>query len=114
MGKVQKSRVTLLDIAAVADVPRSTASLVIRNIPSVAETTRKRVLRSIKRLGYVYHSGAASLRTQRSNAVGLIVSDITNPFFAEASVAVEDRLAAAHYVTLLGNTSEDRGKEDRV
>lgn len=114
MGAVQKRRVTLLDIAADAGVSRATASLVIRNVPSVAETTRKRVLRSVKRLGYVYHSGAASLRTQRSNAVGLIVSDITNPFFAEASVAIEERLAAANYVTLLGNTSEDRVKEDRV
>src|SRR4029077_14109758 len=62
MDAVQKRRVTLLDIAADAGVSRSTASLVIRNVPSVAETTRKRVLRSIKRLGYVYHSGAASLR----------------------------------------------------
>jgi len=114
MDEVQKRRVTLLDIAADAGVSRATASLVIRNVPSVAETTRKRVLRSIKRLGYIYHSGAASLRTQQSNAIGLIVSDITNPFFAEASVAIEERLAAANYVTLLGNTSEDRAKEDRV
>src|SRR5580693_2647674 len=102
MDEVQKRRVTLLDIAADAGVSRATASLVIRNVPSVAETTRKRVLRSIKRLGYIYHSGAASLRTQQSNAIGLIVSDITNPFFAEASVAIEERLAAANYVTLLG------------
>src|SRR6478736_5341464 len=114
MDAVQKRRVTLLDIAADAGVSRATASLVIRNVPTVAETTRKRVLRSIKRLGYIYHSGAASLRTQQSNAVGLIVSDITNPFFAEASVAIEERLAAANYVTLLGNTSEDRAKEDRL
>src|SRR6476620_2037511 len=80
MDAVQKQRVTLLDIAADADVSRSTASLVIRNVPSVAETTRKRVLRSIKKLGYVYHRGAANLRRQHSHAVGLIVSDITNPF----------------------------------
>src|SRR5258707_2531414 len=114
MDAVQKQRVTLLDIAADAGFSRATASLVIRNVQSVAETTRKRVLRSIKRLGYVYHSGAASLRTQRSNAVGLIVADITNPFFAEASVAVEERLRAAHSVTLPGNTSEDRAQEDPV
>ena len=114
MGKVQKSRVTLLDIAADADVSRATASLVIRNVPSVAETTRKRVLRSIKKLGYVYHRGAASLRRQYSHAVGLIVSDITNPFFAEVIVAIEDRLATAGFVTLLGNTSEDRSKEERL
>jgi LacI family transcriptional regulator len=114
MDEVQKSRVTLLDIAADADVSRSTVSLVIRNVPSVAETTRKRVLRSIKKLGYVYHRGAASLRRQHSHAIGLIVSDITNPFFAEVIVAIEDRLAAAGFVTLLGNTSEDRSKEERL
>jgi LacI family transcriptional regulator len=114
MDEAQKSRVTLLDIAADADVSRSTVSLVIRNVPSVAETTRKRVLRSIKRLGYVYHRGAASLRRQNSHAVGLIVSDIINPFFAEVIVAIEDRLATAGFVTLLGNTSEDRSKEERL
>src|SRR6516165_8263689 len=114
MDEAPKRRVTLLDIAADAGVSRATASLVIRNVSSVAEGTRRRVLKSIKRLGYVYHSGAANLRTQRSNAVGLIVSDITNPFFAEASVGIEERLAASNYVPLLGNTSEDRAKEDRV
>src|ERR1700745_4016139 len=114
MDAVQKRRITLLDIAADAGVSRATASLVIRNVPSVAETTRKRVLKSIKRLGYVYHSGAANLRTQRSNAIGLIVSDIANPFFAEASVAIEEHLSASNYVIWLGNTSEDRAKEDRV
>ena len=114
MDELQKSRVTLLDIAADADVSRSTVSLVIRNVPSVAGTTRKRVLRSIKRLGYVYHRGAASLRRKYSHAVGLIVSDITNPFFAEIIVAIEERFAEAGFVTLLGNTSEDLSKEQRL
>jgi LacI family transcriptional regulator len=114
MDEERTSRVTLLDIAADAKVSRSTVSLVIRNVPNVAETTRKRVLKSIKKLGYIYHRGAASLRRQNSHAVGLIVSDITNPFFAEVIVAIEDRLASAGFVTLLGNTSEDRSKEERL
>jgi LacI family transcriptional regulator len=114
MDQVQRQRVTLLDIAGDAGVSRATVSLVIRNVPSVADGTRKRVLRSIKRLGYVYHRGAASLRTQQSHAIGLIVSDITNPFFAEVIVAIEECLGAAHFVTLLGNTSEDRVKEERL
>jgi LacI family transcriptional regulator len=114
MDESQKSRITLLDIAADADVSRSTVSLVIRNVPSVAETTRKRVLRSIKKLGYVYHRGAASLRKQHSHAVGLIISDITNPFFAEIIVAIEERLGEAGFVTLLGNTSENHSKEERL
>ena len=114
MDEVQKSRVTLLDIAADAGVSRATVSLVIRDVPRVTNATRKRVLRSIKKLGYVYHRGAASLRMQQSHAIGLIVSDITNPFFAEVIVAIEDRLATAGFVTLLGNTSEDRSKEERL
>ncbi len=114
MDEVLKQRVTLLDIAADAGVSRATVSLVIRNVPTVADSTRKRVQRSIKRLGYVYHRGAASLRTQKSRAVGLIVSDITNPFFAEVIVAIEERLASARLVTLLGNTSEDHAKETRL
>ncbi|HEY5893759.1 MAG TPA: LacI family DNA-binding transcriptional regulator [Chthoniobacterales bacterium] len=114
MAEIQKPRVTLLDIAADADVSRATVSLVIRNVPTVAEATRKRVLRSIHKLGYVYHRGAASLRRQQSHAVGLIISDITNPFFAEVLIAIDERLAAAGIVTLLGNTSESRAKEERL
>ena len=107
-------RVTLMDIAADAGVSRATVSLVIRNVPIVAGTTRERVLDSMRRLGYVYHRGAASLRTQRTHAIGLIVTDITNPFFAEIIVAIEDRLGNAGYVTLLGNTSETVAKQERL
>ena len=60
----------------------------------------------MSRLGYVYHRGAASLRTHRTHAIGLIVTDITNPFFAEIIVAIERKLGNAGYVILLGNTSE--------
>ncbi|MBV8815302.1 MAG: LacI family DNA-binding transcriptional regulator [Verrucomicrobia bacterium] len=107
-------RVTLLDIASDAGVSRATVSLVLRNVPSVAPATRKRVLQSINRLRYVYHRGAASLRSQRSHAIGLIVSDITNPFFAEIIVAIEDWLGSAGLVTILGNTSENLAKQQRL
>jgi LacI family transcriptional regulator len=107
-------RVTLTDIATDAAVSRATVSLVLRNVPVVAERTRQRVLSSMRRLGYVYHRTAASLRTQRTHAIGLIVTDITNPFFAEIIVAIEDKLGNAGYVTLLGNTSETVGKQERL
>jgi LacI family transcriptional regulator len=107
-------RVTLTDIAGDACVSRATVSLVLRNVPVVAEETRQRVLGSMRRLGYVYHRAAASLRTQRTHAIGLIVTDITNPFFAEIIVAIEDKLGNAGYVTLLGNTSETVSKQERL
>ena len=67
MDEFQKSRITLLDIAADAEVSRSTVSLVIRNVPSVAETTRKRVLQSIKNSGMFIIAGesAAELLLKR-------------------------------------------------
>ena len=107
-------RVTLTDIAGDAGVSRATVSLVLRNVPAVAKETRQRVLSSMRRLGYVYNRAAASLRTQRTHTIGLIVTDITNPFFAEIIVAIEDKLGNAGYVTLLGNTSEAVSKQERL
>jgi LacI family transcriptional regulator len=109
-----KPRVTLRDIAKDASVSRATVSLVLREMPVVAKKTREKVLRSMSRLGYVYHRGAASLRTQRTHAIGLIVTDITNPFFAEMIVAIENKLGNAGYVILLGNTSEMVSKQQRL
>jgi LacI family transcriptional regulator len=114
MKKITNERVTLLDIASDAGVSRATVSLVIRNVPTVAEKTRSHVLASLQKLGYVYHRGAANLRRQQSHAIGLIISDITNPFFAQVIVAIEERLAAQELVALLGNTSEDAAKEKRL
>jgi LacI family transcriptional regulator len=107
-------RVTLLDVARDAGVSRATASLVLRGSEVVAGATRERVLASMSRLGYVYHRGAASLRTQRSHTVGLIVPDITNPFFAEMTVEIEARMDVARHVALLGNTAETLEKQERL
>ncbi len=106
--------VTLLDVARDAGVSRATASLVLRGSELVADETRERVLASMSKLGYVYHRGAASLRTQRSNTVGLIVPDVTNPFFAEMTVGIEQRLDQAQHVVLLGNTAETLSKQERL
>lgn len=107
-------RITLIDVARDAGVSRATASLVLRGSSLVADETRERVQASMRRLGYVYHRGAASLRTQRSQVVGLIVPDITNPFFAEMTVSIEAHLDAAQHVALLGNTSETLTKQERL
>jgi LacI family transcriptional regulator len=107
-------RVTLLDVAHHAGVSRATASLVLRNSPLVSDATRQRVLASMQLLGYVYHRTAAALRTQRSHTVGLIIPDITNPFFAELTLGVEERLDKDNYVVVLVNTSESLDKQSRI
>jgi LacI family transcriptional regulator len=88
--------------------------LVLRDSPLVADDTRDRVLASMKKLGYVYNRAAATLRTQRSQAVGLVVTDITNPFFAQMTIGSEAQLGEAGHAVLLANTSDDPDKQDRL
>lgn len=110
MGK----KITLIDVAKDAGVSRATASLVLRNSELVAEGTRERVLASMEKLGYVYNRTAASLRAQKSQTIGLVVTDITNPFFAELAVSIETRLDDAGYALLLSNTLDQTEKQDRL
>lgn len=105
-------RITLVDVAGHAGVSRATASLVVRDSPLVTDETRERVLAAMDTLGYVYNRAAASLRSRRSHAIGLVVTDITNPFFAQMTIGSETALEEADYAVLLGNTSERLSKQD--
>ena len=109
-----EKKITLIDVAKDAGVSRATASLVLRNSELVADATRERVLASMKKLGYVYNQTAASLRAQKSNTIGLVVTDITNPFFAELAVSIETQLDNAGYALLLSNTLDQLEKQDRL
>ena len=109
-----EKKVTLIDVARDAGVSRATASLVLRNSDLVADATRERVQASMKKLGYVYNRTAASLRAQRSQTIGLVVTDITNPFFAELAVSIESQLDEAGYALMLSNTLDQVEKQDRL
>lgn len=81
MKQTKKGRVTLQEVAKHAGVSTSTASLIVRNNPRISEATRKKVLKSMHELGYVYDRIAANLRSQSSDTVGIIITDISNTFF---------------------------------
>ncbi|MEL7230786.1 MAG: LacI family DNA-binding transcriptional regulator, partial [Pseudomonadota bacterium] len=83
------AKITLSTIADDLGVSTATVSLALRNSPLVAEATRARILQRSKEIGYVYDRRAASLRTQRSDIVGVLVRDIINPFFAEILRSIE-------------------------
>ena len=112
-GRTDK-KVTLIDVAQDAGVSRATASLVLRKSNLVAESTRARVLASMKKLGYIYNHSAASLRAQRSFTIGLVVTNITNPFFAELAISIETQLDSDGYSLLLSNTLDQLTKQDRL
>jgi len=110
----QKDRVTIVEIAAAAGVSKSTVSLVLKGSESVRPTTRDRVNAAIRDLGYVYNRGAANLRRARSNIVGMIINDLTNPFFAELAVGIERSFQAAGYVPFIANTAESAVRQAEV
>ncbi|WP_280238122.1 LacI family DNA-binding transcriptional regulator [Nocardia abscessus] len=102
------------DVANRAGVSRATASLVVRGTGRVSQRTRDRVHQVMDELGYVYNRSAASLRAGRSNVIGVLVTTVTNPFFAEVIVGLEQRLARLGYVSLLANTLNDADRQARL
>lgn len=106
-GATPKRRLTLAMIAEKLDLSTATVSLALRNSPLVAEETRKRVHALAEELGYIYNRSAASLRTARTNIVGLVVHDILNPYFAELVSAVETELGRHGQTVILYNHGDD-------
>ncbi|MBO0807557.1 MAG: LacI family DNA-binding transcriptional regulator [Actinobacteria bacterium] len=107
------SPVTLRDVAAQAGVHPATASRALNPETRllVREDTARRVLDAAQALGYRPNPVARSLRTRRSNTVGVLIPDLTNPLFPPIVRGIEDRLAAAGYVALIGNTDGDDERE---
>ncbi|MDD9909475.1 MAG: LacI family DNA-binding transcriptional regulator [Ahrensia sp.] len=100
-------RITLSTIADDLGVSTATVSLALRDSPLVAEATRQRIVERAKEIGYIYDRRAASLRTQRSDIVGVLVRDIINPFFAEILRSIETELGSNRQTFLLCNHGDD-------
>ena len=107
-------RVTLLDVARHCGVSRATVSLVLNESPLVAAHTRDRVRRAMPELGYVYNRAAASLRTRHGDAIGVVLTNITNPYFAEFAAGLQDTLTSSGTVPLLAVSGEDRELQHRL
>jgi LacI family transcriptional regulator len=107
---------TLRDVAKASGVHPATASRALNpgTRPLVSEDTARRVSEAAGRLGYRPNPVARSLRTRRSNTVGVLIPDLNNPLFPPIVRGIEDRLAEHGYVALLGNTDADLVKERRV
>ena len=78
-----------------------------------AQSTRERVQSSIDSLGYVYDRAAANLRARHTYTVGLVVCEITNPFYAELTAGIDEALDHAGWVGFLANTAESPARQDR-
>ncbi|MGA2011120.1 MAG: LacI family DNA-binding transcriptional regulator [Solirubrobacteraceae bacterium] len=92
---------TIVDVARVSGVSKSTVSNVIRNPGLVAEATRRRVLDAIEHLDYRPNAVARDLKRMRTGTVGVIVGDLANPFYAELTKLIERRTTGAGYATII-------------
>lgn len=103
---------TIRDVARLADVSVATVSNALNNAERVSPELLARVRAAAAKLNYAPHAGARSLRKRSSGLLGLIVGDITNPFFSDLFEAVEDAAAARGYLVLLCNSSERSEREE--
>lgn len=98
-------RVTLADVAAFAQVDRSVVSRVLNNDPrlNIRPETRARVLAAVEALKYRPNAIARSLRTQRAQALGLLIPDFSNPIYAAVIAGAESAAARRGLVMLIGS-----------
>src|SRR5580700_10740273 len=80
---------TVKDVAAAVGVSVTTVSNVLNGKSNVGRINREKVLRAVKRLDYRPNRAAQAMRTGRTRAIGLVLPDLTNPFFPELAQAVE-------------------------
>ncbi|MFO1420617.1 MAG: LacI family DNA-binding transcriptional regulator [Candidatus Competibacteraceae bacterium] len=99
------------DVAKQAGVSVASVSRVLAGHAGVSESTRQRVLEAVQALDYRPDLAARRLRSRRTDTIGLIVSDIRNPFFTEVSRAVEDMAYQNRMRVILCNADEDPDKE---
>lgn len=107
-------RVRIADVAKAAGVSPTTASHALTGRRVVSAVTLEKVRKAAEDLNYRANAVARSLRTQRTNAVALIVPDITNPFYPMVARGVQDALSDAGYQVIVCSTDADPARELRT
>jgi LacI family transcriptional regulator len=103
--------VTIGDVADRAGVSTATVSRVLSGSVKARAATRERVLIAVRELGYRPSGVARSLKLQRTQTMGVIISDVENPYFAEMVRGIEDVARELDYALLLCNGAEDPERE---
>jgi LacI family transcriptional regulator len=109
-----KKRVTIEDVARAAGVSRQTVSRAINSKGEISPATLRRVMDAVEALGYRPSGVARGLATQQTHTLGLVVPDITNPFFPEVARGVQDGARGSGYSVFLCNTDESPQEELQV
>ena len=106
-----KQRVTISDIAAAASVSKQTVSRALNSKGEIKADTRDRILKIADDMGYRPNRLARAMSTNRTMMIGMVIPDITNPFFPEVARGVHDVAFEKHYNVLLCNTDDESRQE---
>ncbi len=104
-------KITIKDIAKALNINPSTVSRALNDKPGVRLGLRKKIKQKAEELGYIVSFQAKSLRTKKTMTIGIILSDIRNPFFLDFLYGVERVLFHRKYKILLATSNEDVNKE---
>src|SRR5205807_5012090 len=101
------STVRIKEVAKLARVSTATVSHVINKTRFVSDDTKRKVLYAIERVGYTPNIHARNLASGRSRMLGLIISDITNPFFPDLVKSIQEKALELGYDVIVLNTNYD-------
>jgi len=104
---------TIYEVSKLAGVSLATVSRVINKNSRVTDKTRQKVEDAMSELGYRPNSIAQSLASNRTNSVGILVSELHGPFFGQMMAGIEAELRAAgkHVIITTGHSEEDKEKD---
>ena len=112
-GRPRRREVGLLEVAREAGVSTATVSNTLNRPDIVTPATRGRVMAAIQRLDFVPNHAAGTLRRGHNRLFGLVVPDITNPFYAEIARGVTDAAESSGLAVVLCNSQDDPARERR-
>ena len=107
VGGHRGPRVSAADVARAVGVSAATVSYVMNGRSGVSEETRARVLEVAETLGHTSSARANRLRSQQTRVIGLVLTDIANPFYTEIAAGTIDAARARGYEVFLAHTQED-------
>ena len=105
------NKVTIKDIAKIAKVSITAVSIALNNRPGLSKITRQKIIKLAAKLKYQPNYAAKFLTGKRSNTIGLIIENITDPFYPELTLGVEEKAAELGYSVLISNTGGSQDKE---